>query len=83
MLCHESKVCLRFTDEWYIVSWTNEKMLSSLLSELAKGGCMSEFRWNSGGNFNGKPWDENLPTDAMVNCSRVIAYVSFYLVRTE
>lgn len=27
---------------------------------------MSEFRWNSGGSFNGKPWDENLPTDAMV-----------------
>lgn len=35
--------------------------------ELAKGGCMSEFRWNSGGSFNGKPWDENLPTDAMVS----------------
>ena len=27
---------------------------------------MSEFRWNGGGSFNGRPWDENLPTDAMV-----------------
>lgn len=28
---------------------------------------MSEFRWNGGGNFHGKPWEENLPTDSTVS----------------
>jgi hypothetical protein len=35
--------------------------------ELAKGGCMSEFRWNSGGSLHNKDWEEHLPTDAAVS----------------
>jgi Cytochrome B561, N terminal len=35
-------------------------------SELSNGGCISEFRWNSGSSYNRKPWDESLPTDAQV-----------------
>lgn len=28
---------------------------------------MSEFKWNSGGSHNGKPWDNSLPTDTAVD----------------
>lgn len=36
-------------------------------SELAKGGSMSEYKWNSGGTWNGKEWGDHLPTDAAVS----------------
>lgn len=36
-------------------------------SELGSGGCMSAFKWNGGGDFKGKPWEENLPTDSAVS----------------
>ena len=38
-----------------------------LLSDLAKGGCMSDFRWNQGSEFKGRKWDQDLPSDAAVS----------------
>lgn len=37
------------------------------LLELAKGPCLTEYRWNSGGSFKGKEWNNELPSDAVVS----------------
>lgn len=50
----------------YLDVTPNQEYLLQRLRELCKGGCMSEFRWNCGGNFKGKPWDEHLPTDSAI-----------------
>lgn len=44
----------------------NQEYLVKRIKILAKGGCMSEFKWNSGGSHNGKEWDSSLPTDSAV-----------------
>ncbi|PNF40193.1 Transmembrane protein 209 [Cryptotermes secundus] len=45
---------------------SNQEYLVTRIKELAKGGCMSEFRWNSGGSLHNKDWEEHLPTDSAV-----------------
>lgn len=47
----------------------NQDYLVHRIKVLAKGGSMSEFKWNSGGSYNGKEWDSSLPTDSAVNIS--------------
>ena len=38
--------------------------------ELASGGCMGVFRWSSGGQYRGKPWQQDLPADSQVSSFR-------------
>lgn len=45
----------------------NQEYLVKRIKMLAKGGCMSEFKWNGGGSHNGKEWDTSLPTDSAVS----------------
>lgn len=45
----------------------NQEYLVKRIKMLAKGGSMSEFKWNSGGSHNGKEWDSSLPTDSAVS----------------
>ena len=45
---------------------SNQDYLVNRIKVLAKGGSMSEFKWNSGGSHNGKEWDSSLPTDTAV-----------------
>jgi hypothetical protein len=45
---------------------SNQEYLVTRIKELAKGGCMSEFRWNRGGSVHNKDWEEHLPTDSAV-----------------
>lgn len=42
----------------------NQEYVVARIQELAKGGSMSDFKWNSGGTFDGKEWSDQLPTDA-------------------
>lgn len=42
------------------------KLLFYYSIDLAKGGCVGKFNWNSGGSYNLKPWNEELPTDSAV-----------------
>lgn len=35
-----------------------------LLFLLAEGSCMAAFEWNKGGEWGGKPWSPELPTDS-------------------
>lgn len=53
----------------------NQDYLLKRIRELSRGGCMSEFRWTGGGNYNGKNWDDSLPTD----CSIVMHLLASYL----
>lgn len=54
--------------------------LLCVLSELAHSGCMSSFRWNSGGDLKNRKWDTDLPTDCAVSsthtcrCCRIIGH---------
>ncbi|PRW20681.1 Transmembrane 209 [Chlorella sorokiniana] len=34
------------------------------IRELAEGSCMAAFEWNKGGEWGGKPWSPELPTDS-------------------
>ncbi|KAK4884245.1 hypothetical protein RN001_000516 [Aquatica leii] len=45
---------------------SNQEYLVKRIKELGKGGCMSNFKWNSGANFNGKEWNNSLPTDSEI-----------------
>ncbi|CAB3360426.1 Hypothetical predicted protein [Cloeon dipterum] len=49
------------------------------LKELAHGGCMSDFRWNAGSTFNGKPWDDTLPTDTQIVLHLLAVYLDLQL----
>jgi len=53
---------------------TKLKNNSIKIAELAQGGCISDFRWNSGSSFNGKAWDETLPSDAQVRIQIATRY---------
>lgn len=46
---------------------TNQEYLEKRIRELARGGCMSEFKWNGVSSYNGKEWDDSLPTDCAVS----------------
>lgn len=55
----------------------NQDYLVKRIKVLAKGGSMSEFKWNGGGSHAGKEWDSSLPTDTAVN-SILFLFLCFY-----
>ena len=54
---------------------TNQEYLVYRIKELAKGGAISNFVWNSGGRFNGKDWTDKLPCDAEIIMGCFAAYM--------
>ncbi|NWW54863.1 TM209 protein, partial [Pedionomus torquatus] len=50
----------------YLDLTPNQEYLVERIKELSQGGCMSSFRWNRGGDFKGRKWDTDLPTDSSV-----------------
>ncbi|XP_064417280.1 mesoderm-specific transcript homolog protein isoform X2 [Latimeria chalumnae] len=50
----------------YLDITANQEYLVERIKELAHGGCMSSFRWNGGGDFKGRKWDTDLPTDSAI-----------------
>lgn len=50
----------------YLDITPNQEYLSERIKELSHGGCMSSFRWNGGGDFKGRKWDTDLPTDCAI-----------------
>ncbi|KAI4488760.1 hypothetical protein M0802_011270 [Mischocyttarus mexicanus] len=57
----------------------NQEYLVKRIKTLAKGGSMSEFKWNSGGSHNGKEWDSSLPTDSAVIMHLIATYMDTQL----
>ncbi|KAM9311090.1 transmembrane protein 209 [Gastrophryne carolinensis] len=50
----------------YLDMTPNQEYLVERIKELSQGGCMSSFRWNGGGDFKGRKWDTDLPTDSAI-----------------
>ncbi|KAG9489831.1 hypothetical protein GDO78_005644 [Eleutherodactylus coqui] len=50
----------------YLDITPNQEYLFERIKELSHGGCMSSFRWNGGGDFKGRKWDTDLPTDSAI-----------------
>ncbi|NXP05926.1 TM209 protein, partial [Thinocorus orbignyianus] len=50
----------------YLDLTPNQEYLVERIKELSQGGCMSSFRWNRGGDFKGRKWDTDLPTDSSI-----------------
>lgn len=57
----------------------NQDYLVNRIKILAKGGSMSEFKWNGGGSYNGKEWDSSLPTDTAIIMHLVSTYMDTQL----
>ncbi|XP_031843769.1 transmembrane protein 209 [Nomia melanderi] len=57
----------------------NQEYLINRIKVLAKGGSMSEFKWNGGGFHNGKEWDSSLPTDSAIIMHLVSTYMDTQL----
>ena len=34
--------------------------------DLAEGGSIVNFKWDSGGSWKGRKWDQDLPSDSQV-----------------
>lgn len=56
-----------------------QEYLVKRIKTLAKGGSMSEFKWNGGGSHNGKEWDSSLPTDTAIVMHLVSTYMDTQL----
>ncbi|KAM6096886.1 transmembrane protein 209-like [Chlamydotis macqueenii] len=50
----------------YLDLTPDQEYLVERIKELSQGGCMSSFRWNRGGDFQGCKWDTDLPTDSSI-----------------
>ncbi|XP_069485711.1 transmembrane protein 209 isoform X3 [Ambystoma mexicanum] len=50
----------------YLEVTPNQEYLFERIKELSHGGCMSSFRWNAGGEFKGRKWDTDQPTDSAI-----------------
>ncbi|KAF7407356.1 transmembrane protein 209 [Vespula maculifrons] len=57
----------------------NQEYLVKRIKTLAKGGSMSEFKWNSGGSHNSKEWDSSLPTDSAIIMHLIATYMDTQL----
>ncbi|KAG5310304.1 TM209 protein, partial [Acromyrmex insinuator] len=57
----------------------NQEYLVKRIKILAKGGSMSEFKWNGGGSHNGKEWDSSLPTDSAIIMHLISTYMDTQL----
>lgn len=57
----------------------NQEYLVKRIKTLAKGGSMSEFKWNSGGSHNNKEWDSSLPTDSAIIMHLIATYMDTQL----
>jgi hypothetical protein len=50
-----------------------QTFIISTVSALSKKGYLGEYRWKEGESFDGKPWGEHLPSDAMVSRSSIFS----------
>nr|XP_015837006.1 PREDICTED: transmembrane protein 209 isoform X1 [Tribolium castaneum] len=59
---------------------SNQEYLEKRIRELAKGGCMSDFKWSGGSGYNGKDWDDSLPTDSAIIMHLFASYLDTQLM---
>lgn len=59
---------------------TNQEYLVKRIRQLSQGGCMSDFCWNKGGKYNGKDWNDSLPTDSAIIMHLLATYLDIQLI---
>jgi len=63
----------------YLMVSTNQEYLVNRLKELATGGCLRLYRWDTGGTYKGKAWNSDLPSDAQIISHLFCAYMDTHL----
>ncbi|VVC33291.1 Hypothetical protein CINCED_3A024978 [Cinara cedri] len=63
----------------YLEISSNQEYIVQRIKELAKGPCLTEYRWNSGGTFKGKEWNNELPSDAVLVMHLLATYLDSQL----
>lgn len=63
----------------YLDITANQEYLVARLEELATGGCLRLYKWDSGGSFKGKAWDQELPTDGQIIAHLFCTYMDTHL----
>ncbi|GIY48888.1 transmembrane protein 209 [Caerostris darwini] len=63
----------------YVDMHSNQEYLVRRLKDLAHGGCMGDFKWNSGGNYEDKQWCDDLPTDCALIMHILCCYLDAHL----
>ncbi|CAL1297192.1 unnamed protein product [Larinioides sclopetarius] len=63
----------------YVDMHSNQEYLVRRLKDLAHGGCMGDFKWNSGGNYEDKQWCDDLPTDSALVMHVLCCYFDAHL----
>lgn len=63
----------------YLDMHLNQEYLVQRLRALSRGGCMGDFKWNSGGLYRDKPWCDDLPTDSAIIIHMLCCYLDAYL----
>ncbi|XP_054724531.1 transmembrane protein 209-like [Uloborus diversus] len=63
----------------YLDLHLNQEYLCRRLKDLAQGGCMGEFKWNSGGSYNDKQWCDDLPNDSAIIMHILCCYLDAHL----
>ncbi|XP_066922289.1 transmembrane protein 209-like isoform X1 [Clytia hemisphaerica] len=63
----------------YLSVSTNQEYLVARLKELSTGGCLRLYKWDNGGNYKGKPWNSDLPTDAEIIIHLFCTYLDTHL----
>jgi len=51
----------------YLSVTTNQEYLIGRLKELSTGGCLRLYRWDNGGSYKGKQWNNDLVMDSEVH----------------
>lgn len=59
---------------------TNQEYLVNRIRQLARGGCMSDFKWKGGGRYNDKEWNTTLPSDSQILMHFFITYMDTQLL---
>jgi len=63
----------------YLDVCSNQEYLVKRLEDLATGGCLRLYKWDSGGTYKGKRWDQELPTDAHIISHLFCTYMDIHL----
>lgn len=63
----------------YLEVHSNQEYLVKRLRDLARGGCMGDFKWNSGGSYADKQWCDDFPTDSALIIYILCCYLDAHL----
>ncbi|KAM8794011.1 transmembrane protein 209-like [Eudromia elegans] len=66
----------------YLDVAANQEYVVARIRELAQGGLLSAFHWDRGGDFRGRPWAADLPTDCAILMHLLCTYLDSRLPAT-